>query len=126
MSENCKMTQARRTAVDVLGYREGKDFVALALEMDLRGYGSSFREALRDLEAQVAMQLSFALHKHGAVDMALRFADAVYFERFAAAKREETAAGDREIGGEFLAASIPHPPHDVLERMKRGFEFLQA
>ena len=39
-----------RIAADVLGYREAEDYVALALEMDLRGYGSSFAEALRDLE----------------------------------------------------------------------------
>ena len=122
MSENYKMMPARRIAVDVLGYREGEDCVALALEMDLRGYGSSFGEALRDLEWQVAWQLSFALYKHGAVDMALRPAEVVYLERFAAAKREGISMDDHEIGDEFLAMSIPYPSPDALERVKREFE----
>lgn len=84
-----------RITVNVLGYREPEDYVALALEMDLRGYGSSFEEALRDLEEQVAMQLSFALYKRGAVDMAMRPAEAAYFEQFAEAKREATAPRPR-------------------------------
>ena len=84
-----------RIAADVLGYREAEDYVTLALEMDLRGYGSSFAEALRDLEEQAAMQLSFALYKHGAADMAMRPAEAVYFEQFAEAKRAAVAPRPR-------------------------------
>ena len=120
------MTQEYRIAVDVLGYREAQDYVALALEMDLRGYGDSFAEALRDLNEQVAMQLSFALYRHGAVDMALRPAEAVYFERFAEAKREAIVARDHETGREFSAASIPYPSLEDLERMKKGFEIQHA
>ena len=111
-----------RVTVNVLGYRETEDHVALALEMDLRGYGSSFEEALHDLEEQVAMQLSFALYKHGTVDMAMRPAEAVYFERFAEAKREAIVSRDRGSGREFSAASIPYPSPDDLENMRRGFE----
>ena len=111
-----------RIAVDVLGCREAEGYAALALEMDLRGYGSSLEEALHDLEEQVAMQLSFALYKHGAVDMAMRPAEAVYFERFAEAKREAIAPRGRGSGREFSAASIPYPSPDDLESRKRGFE----
>ena len=121
------MTKERfRIAADVLGYREAEGHVALALEMDLRGYGSSFEEALHDLEEQVAMQLSFALCKHGTVDMAMRPAEAVYFERFAEAKREAIAPRGRGSGRGFSAASIPYPSPDDLESMKRGFEFRHA
>lgn len=119
---NVRTTQEYRIAVNVLGYREEKDYVALALEMDLRGYGSSFEEALRDLDEQVVMQLSFALYKYGAVDMAMWPAEAVYFERFAEAKREAIMARGHEVGREFAAASIPYPSPDDLENMKRGFE----
>ena len=116
----------RRTPIDVLGYREEQNFVALALEMDLRGYGSSFGEALRDLEWQVALQLGFALYKHGAIGMALRPAEAVYLERFAAAKRETIAADGWDVGDEFLATSIPYPSLGILERARRGFEARQV
>ena len=100
--------------------------MALALEMDLRGYGSSFGEALRDLEWQVALQLGFALYKHGAIDMALRPAEAVYLERFAAAKRETIAADGWDVGDEFLATSIPYPSLGILERARRGFKARQV
>lgn len=116
------MMKEYRIAVSVLGYREAEDYVALALEMDLRGYGDSFEEALRDLDEQVAMQLSFALYKHGTIDMAMRPAEAVYFERFAEAKREAIVARDHGSGQEFSAASIPYPSPDDLESMMRGFE----
>lgn len=100
--------------------------MALALEMDLRGYGSSIGDALRDLEWQVALQLGFALYKHGAVDMALRPAEAVYLERFAATKREAIAVDDWDVGDEFLATSIPYPPPGILERAREGFEARQV
>ena len=92
MSESEKAMREHRISISVLSYRESKDHVALALEMDLRGYGSSSEEALRDLKEQVAMQLSFSLHKHGTIDMAMRPAEAVYFEKFAEAKRAAVQA----------------------------------
>ena len=115
------MTQEYRVTVNVLGYREEEDYVALALEMDLRGYGNSFEEALHDLDEQVVMQLSFALYKHGNIDMAMRPAEVIYFERFAEAKREAITARDHGSGREFSAASIPYPSPDALESMKTGF-----
>ena len=36
-------------SINVLGYREEGQWVALALEMDLRGYGETFEAALREL-----------------------------------------------------------------------------
>lgn len=121
------MTKERfRSTVDVLGYREAEDHVALALEMDLRGYGSSFEAALHDLEEQVAMQLSFALCKHGAVDMAMRPAEAVYFARFAEAEREAIAPRGRGSNQEFSAASIPYPSPDDLASMKGGLGLRRA
>lgn len=115
------MTKEYRITVSVLGYREAEDYVALALEMDLRGYGNSFEEALRDLDELIVMQLSFALYKHGTIDMAMRPAEAIYFERFAEARREAILARDHGSGQEFSAASIPYPSLDDLESMKRKF-----
>jgi len=82
---------ARQMMLNVLGYREGNAVVAIALEMDLRGYGATFDEAMDDLESQVKMQLGFALFKHDSLDMAYHPAEPVWFELFAEARPAETA-----------------------------------
>ena len=46
--------------LSVLGYREEGEWVAVALEMDLRGYGSTFAHAATEL---VATQIYFARFK---------------------------------------------------------------
>ena len=52
-----------KVALSILGYIEEGEWVALALEMDLSGYGENFAEALADLDELIAMQLSFAQSK---------------------------------------------------------------
>jgi hypothetical protein len=68
--------------LNVLGYRDGDEWVALALEMDLRGYGDSFEEALEDLRELVNMQISFSRFK-GQAELIWKAADTIWFERFA-------------------------------------------
>jgi hypothetical protein len=64
----------------VLGYEEDGEWVALALEMDLRGYGATFDNALADLADLVAMQVSFAFHKNQP-EMIWKPAEPVWFAR---------------------------------------------
>ena len=45
--------------VSVLGFQEDGEWCALALEMDLRGYGRTFDEALEDLHDAMTMQNQF-------------------------------------------------------------------
>ncbi len=48
----------------VLGYQEDEEtWVALALEMDIRGRGKSFAEAQEELEELIEMQIGFAIFK---------------------------------------------------------------
>ena len=68
--------------VSVLGYREDGHWCALALEMDLRGYGQSFDEALQDLRESMSMQIGFALFKNEP-GMIFFPADPVYFSLYA-------------------------------------------
>ena len=68
------MTQEGNVAVSVLGYREDDEWCALALEMDLRGYGRTFREALDDLRDSMTMQIGFA-HFKDELDMIFRPAE---------------------------------------------------
>jgi len=47
----------------VLGYKEDNEFVMYCLEMDLKGYGKTEKEALSDLTDLIKMQVSFAIQK---------------------------------------------------------------
>jgi hypothetical protein len=77
--------------LNVLGYREEGEWVALALEMDLCGYGGTFGEALQELRDLVAAQIRFAQFK-GQSELVWKPAEAVWFERFADARRERLNA----------------------------------
>jgi len=68
--------------LNVLGYQEDEDWVALALEMDLRGYGPTFGDALEELTDLVATQIRFA-HFKGQAELIWKSAEPVWFERFA-------------------------------------------
>ena len=77
--------------LNVLGYQEDGEWVALALEMDLCGYGGTFGEALQELRDLVAAQIRFAQSK-GQSELVWKPAEAVWFERFADARRERLNA----------------------------------
>ncbi len=102
--------------LDVLGYREDGDWVALALEMDIRGYGSTFEDALEDLAELVEMQVSFAVQK-GWPDSVWKPAEPVWYKMWAEVRRE--ALRDMWVRGEgtlpddeYRVGSIP-PPHVI-------------
>jgi len=59
-----KNDSSSEVMLNVIGYREDGDWVAVALEMDLRGYGSTFGKATADLADLVSMQMSFARFKN--------------------------------------------------------------
>jgi len=50
--------------LSILGYKEDGDFVALCLEMDLRGWGDSFEEAEEELIGMINAQISFAIQEN--------------------------------------------------------------
>jgi hypothetical protein len=90
--------------LSVLGYVEDGEHVALALEMDLRGYGESFEEAFEALKDLVNAQLGFAMYKHGNIESAIFPAEERYFEMYNQARLEA-------IKGAFV---------DIKRRRKRG------
>ena len=77
-----KKSNIGNATLNVLRYREDNEWVALALEMDLRGYGKTFNKAVNELQELVAMQISFA-HYKGRPEMILKAADPIWFQRFA-------------------------------------------
>jgi len=93
--------------ISVLGYYEDDSWVALALEMDLRGIGSSRTEALKELQDAISMQLSFANQKQ-CPELAFKKAEDRFFAAYKAARFLD--AGDLfHEGGECddIAADIP-------------------
>lgn len=109
--------------LNVLGYREEGEWVALALEMDIRGYGRTFDEALDDLKDLVNVQISFSRFK-GQPDLIWKAAEPVWFERFAATRREYLEALVRQsepVESEYSVAGLPLPPPHVIEALRSNF-----
>lgn len=109
--------------VSVLGFREDGSWVALALEMDIRGYGDTFEEALEEMAECIDMQVNFSTFK-GQPDMIFHPAAPEYFNLFAqvrgdflraAATATDTSDMEYQIGG----IPVPHP--HVIENNKKTF-----
>ena len=106
------MTNVCDVTVSVLGFHEDGEWCALALEMDLRGYGQTFDEALEDLSESMTMQIGFAQFKDR-TDMIFHPADPVYFSLFAQVRNDRIMALARggSVGqGGYAAVGLPLPP----------------
>jgi hypothetical protein len=114
--------------LNVLGYHDEGEWVALALEMDLRGYGETFEEAFKDLEDLVGMQIGFSRFK-GQPELIWKAAEPIWFERFAEVRREylEALVRDSEVTEpEYSIAGLSIPPADVLESFRSSFVSAEA
>jgi hypothetical protein len=114
--------------LNVLGYHDEGEWVALALEMDLRGYGETFEDAFKDLEDLVGMQIGFSRFK-GQPELIWKAAEPIWFERFAEVRREylEALVRDSEVTEpEYSIAGLPIPPADVLESFRSSFVSAEA
>ena len=122
MPEKRKEPARYDISLNILGYREEGEWVALALEMDLRGYGKSFNEAIADLRDLVIMQIGFALFKRQP-DMILKPADPIWFQIYAERRRDWLASaseGGSSAGDEYQIAGLPFPaPHIIAKRQVR-------
>ena len=78
-------------AVNVLGLREGGAWCAMALEMSLRGYGETFREAVDELAKAIEAQVSFAV-QHDNLDQVFIPAEPHYLGLYAAMRRGASRA----------------------------------
>ena len=103
-------------ALSVLGFQEDGEWVALALETDLRGCGATFEEAVKELREVVLLQIGFAQHK-GHPEMIWKAADPVWFQLFAQVRQERLGAmteGAEPSNAPYQVAGlpIPLPPQD--------------
>ena len=117
------MTGESSVTVSVLGYHEGEEWCALALEMDLRGYGPTFREALEDLRESMTMQIGFA-HFKNELDMIFHPAEPVYFSLYAQVRNDHLMALAKKgsvTESDYAVAGIPIPPPQRIAAEKAGF-----
>ena len=122
------MTNACDVTVSVLGFQEDGEWCALALEMDLRGYGRTFGEALEDLRDAMTMQIGFAQFK-GEIDMIFHPAEPMYFSLFAQVRNDHIMALARNsptAEGEYTVAGIPIPPAHVIAARRNNFSTLDG
>lgn len=106
--------------LSILGYKEDGEWVALALEMDLRGYGSTWEAALEELSELVMLQVEFAIVQ-GERQMMWKDAEPQYWERF----REIQRAVWLEPSGslpDFHATGLVLPPAHVIAAQRSRFE----
>lgn len=122
-----KKTTLSGICLSVLGYRAEGEWVALALEMDLRGYGKSLKEAFEELHGLVLMQISFALVKRQP-EMIWKGADPIWFDRFAEARRAqmESAITEAPLDADFQAGGLEIPPAHVISHLKNNFSRADA
>lgn len=126
-------TEIRRDAqseltLKVLGHKVDEEWVALALEMDLRGYGATFEEALDELRDLVAAQISFALFKNQP-EMIWRQAEGVWFELYDQVRRQslEAAVQSRPFADSaYQAAGLPLPPPHVIDSLRDQYTVSDA
>ncbi len=72
--------------INVLGVREDDVWCAIALEMSLRGYGTTFDDALHELHEAIEAQISFAV-QNNTVDQIFIPTEPHYFKLYADLKR---------------------------------------
>ena len=108
--------------INVLGAREDDSWCAIALEMSLRGYGTTFEQALEELHGAIEIQISFAL-QHDNLDQIFIPAEPHYCKLYADMKRE--ALKHRLLDGEQLGLPDHRVGNIPLPRSKTG-EFIAA
>ena len=114
----------------VLIHRSDYDgcWAALALEMDIRGYGETPTEALNELGELVEMQISFAKFK-GDPLLIWKPADPVWVERFTEARvnqlRESLLDIHPKEEPEYKASGMAMPPAHVIAKLS-NFQLTNA
>ena len=103
----------------VLGYEEDGEWCALCLEMDLRGYGDSFDDAMEELHNAIVNQFTFAAQMNNP-DLLSFGVEEKYHVMYAQAQQEAMSdyiTGSQEAARSQLISELPVPP---VEQIPRG------
>lgn len=114
--------------ISVLGFEEEDQWVAIALEMDLRGYGTTFEEALAELEELVEMQISFSHFKRDP-DLIFHPAEPTYWRLYAQVNQDRLRALSNAIEDsqpEYQTGVLSLPPAHVIASLSKDFHPAKA
>lgn len=114
--------------ISVLGFQEGEQCVAIALEMDLRGYGTTFEAALVELQELVEMQVSFAHFKRDP-ELIFHPAEPTYWRLYAQVNQDRLRAlsgGIEDTEPEYQAGVLSLPPAHVIASLSKDFHPAKA
>jgi hypothetical protein len=107
----------------ILGYKEKNEWVALALEFDIRGYGKTFKAARKELQDLVKAQIAFALFKNQP-EMIWKPADPIWCEVYSQARRELLGRPNTKKL-QYLAAASSIPPAFISSKLNQ-FQTIDA
>ena len=102
--------EAKAFEVSVIVFRDGATWTALALEMDIRGYGASRKAAVDDALAMITAQVSFAVQM-GHAESVWKPADEKYRRMWENARRNQFMAeiSGSEAPADEIADLVPIP-----------------
>jgi hypothetical protein len=124
MRDNTPRRSHQTFEVSVITFREGDTWTALALEMDLRGYGPTIEAANDDLCEMLMAQISFAVQMGHPESVWNRAADE-YWRMFEEVRREQFVA--EVSGGEPITDRIADMvPLSLLGGLKNRDEWNAA
>ena len=94
--------------VNLFVFREDSAWTALALEMDVRGYGRTSREAIKDLVEMLNAQVSFAVQA-GHPESVWQRAEEKYWHMWEEARRKQfmAEASGSEVPTDQMAELVP-------------------
>lgn len=100
--------EAKLFEVNIFVFREDSAWTALALEMDVRGYGPSKRAAVSDLMEMLNAQVSFAVQM-GHAESVWHRADEEYWRRWEETRRKQflAEASGSEVPTDQIAELVP-------------------
>jgi hypothetical protein len=102
----------------VLGYEEDREWCALCLEMDLRGYGATFEDAMEELHDAIVNQFTFAMQMNKP-ELLLCTAEQKYHAMYARTKRKaliDYVTGAPESETRHQISELPIPSADEIPR----------
>lgn len=108
--------------LSILGIREGAEWRAIILDMDLEAFGRSFAEAVHAAVDLVDSQIAFAMQK-SQPELVLKSSEPMYWqiyheERTRAMRRLVNAANDDRTESTVEIGSVPVPPLHAQGRSK--------
>ena len=111
------MPAVKMPRLSVIGLKEEGQWCAIALELSVRGYGSTFDEAKDDLKAAIRAQVTFAMEQHGNIDGIFCRAEQRYFDLYAEGLKQlaKEGLGVKNYGTSFAETDDQNPwyPSDM-------------